>query len=59
VVPEATLDTTEEGLVPNGEGWFVLNARDAQWRHAPGRDAVCYFEGEPEFPQVGINLRVL
>jgi uncharacterized cupin superfamily protein len=59
MVPEAPLDSTEHGLVPEGDGWFVLNARDAVWRHAPGRDAVCYFEGEPEFPQVGINLRVL
>jgi uncharacterized cupin superfamily protein len=59
VVPEALLDSTKHGLVPEGDGWFVLNARDAAWRHAPGRDAVCSFEGEPGFPQVGINLRVL
>jgi uncharacterized cupin superfamily protein len=59
MVPEAPLDSTDQGLLPSGDGWFVLNARDAMWRHAPGRDAVCDFEGEREFPQLGINLRVL
>jgi hypothetical protein len=31
VVPEAPLEKVENGLAPAGEGWFVLNARDAQW----------------------------
>jgi uncharacterized cupin superfamily protein len=57
-VPEARLESTEHGLVPDGEGWFVLNAREASWRHAPGRGAICRFEGE-EFEQVGINPFVL
>ncbi len=30
-IPEAPLKKTEAGLVPEGEGWFVLNARDARW----------------------------
>jgi uncharacterized cupin superfamily protein len=59
MVPEARLDSTEHGLVPEGDGWFVLNAREASWRHGKGRAAICDFEGEPEFPQVGINLSVL
>jgi uncharacterized cupin superfamily protein len=59
VVPEAPLDTTEHGLVPNGEGWFVLNAREARWYHGEGRGTICDFQGETEFPQLGINLRVL
>jgi uncharacterized cupin superfamily protein len=59
MVAEARLDPTEHGLVPNGEGWFVLNAREAQWRHAEGRGAVCDLEGEPEFSQLGINPFVL
>jgi uncharacterized cupin superfamily protein len=56
---ESPLEPTEHGLVPAQDGWFVLNARDAPWRSAPGRGAVCVFEGEEPFPQVGINLRVL
>ena len=59
MVPEARLDSTEHGLVPVGEGWFVLNAREACWRQAPGRGAVCLLEGEDEFAQVGINPFVL
>jgi uncharacterized cupin superfamily protein len=59
VVPEASLEETEHGLVPKGEGWFVLNAREAKWRYAPGRGAICDLEGEPQFPQLGIHLFVL
>jgi uncharacterized cupin superfamily protein len=63
VIPEAQLATTEHGLVPRGDGWFVLNARDARWWYARGRGAFCEFEGafegELDFLQLGINLRVL
>ncbi len=59
MVPEAPLEPTEHGLVPKGDGWFVLNARDARWRDAPGRSAICVFDGDFEFPQVGVNLNVL
>ena len=30
-VREAQLERTEAGLIPQGEGWFVLNARDVSW----------------------------
>jgi len=59
VVPEAPLEQNDHGAAPNGEGWFVLNARDARWRHADGRGAYCSFEGEPEFSQLGIHLVAL
>jgi uncharacterized cupin superfamily protein len=59
MVPESRLEPTEHGLVPHGEGWFVLSAREARWRDADGRGAICVFEGEPEFSQLGINLSVL
>ena len=59
MVPEAQLEPTETGLVPDGDGWFVLNARAARWRYAEGRGSVCPFGDEPEFPQVGVNLFVL
>ncbi len=62
MVPESRLESTEHGLVPHGDGWFVLNAREARWLHAPGRSAICEFEGpfegEQDFLQVGINLRL-
>jgi uncharacterized cupin superfamily protein len=56
---EAHLEQTDDGLVPTDDGWFVLNARDAPWRAGEGRPALCWFEHEPAFPQVGINLNVL
>ncbi len=59
MVPEAPLEETEHGRVPAGEGWFVLNARDARWSDRGPRGARCGFEGEPEFPQLGVHLYVL
>ena len=57
VVVQAQLADTQHGLVPNGEGWFVLNPREAQWWKR--RVTVCDFEGEPRFGQLGINLTLL
>ncbi len=60
MVPEATLEQVDHGLAPANDGWFVLNARKARWRRAPGRGHVGEFEGtRGEFPQVGVNIRVL
>jgi uncharacterized cupin superfamily protein len=59
VVAEATLEQTEHGLGPTGDGWFVVNARAARWRHAEGRGAISVFEGEHEFEQLGIHVFVL
>lgn len=59
MVPEAPLEETEHGLVPTGDGWYVLNAREARWYHAEGRPAFCDLEGEQDFPQLGINVQVL
>jgi uncharacterized cupin superfamily protein len=59
MVPEAPLQETEHGLAAGGEGWFVLNAKDARWRHADGRGAYSVFEGEPEFSQLGIHVVIL
>jgi uncharacterized cupin superfamily protein len=60
MVPEAPLEQTETGLVPAGEGWFVLNAREARWRHREGRGERLPFEGDTAaFRQIGISLFVL
>jgi uncharacterized cupin superfamily protein len=65
MVPEATLEQTDVGLAPAGAGWFVLNARDARWRHREGRGDSLPFTGwtdseaEARFPQIGVNLVVL
>ena len=64
MVPEAELVSTERGLVPKGEGWFVLDARETQWWERPGRGVLCEFEGAgfedaTDFHQLGINLTLL
>ena len=62
MIPEAPLEQTDAGLVPAGEGWFVLNARDARWRRREGRGETVSFTGatqaelEAYFPQLGVNL---
>ena len=63
-VPEAELVATERGLVPKGEGWFVVNARETQWWQRDGRGVLCEFEGAgfegaAAFMQFGINLTLL
>jgi uncharacterized cupin superfamily protein len=64
MVPESKLEKTKHGLTPEGAGWYVLNMRDAEWRHADGRGAVCVvaddFEGwRREADQLGVNPFVL
>jgi uncharacterized cupin superfamily protein len=59
VVPEAPLEETGHGLAAQGEGWFVLNARDACWRDRGARGKLCHFEERQDFPQLGIHLMVL
>jgi uncharacterized cupin superfamily protein len=56
---EASLERTENGVVARGDGWFVLNAREAPWSQGDDVSASCELEGEREFEQVGIFLRVL
>jgi uncharacterized cupin superfamily protein len=59
VVPEAPLEEGEHGLVLAGEGWFVLNARDARWFDGE-LGAFLPFEGEDaRFEELGMNLAVL
>ena len=58
-VPEAPLRRTAEGLVPEDEGWFVVNAREAPWRGRPGLGVACVFEGDARFGEYGVNIRVL
>ena len=64
MIPEAELVATEHGLVPKGQGWFVLGARDTQWWERDGRGVLCEFEGAGfegalDFEQLGINVTVL
>ena len=60
VVPEAPLEKTENGLVPAGEGWFVLNARDAALvRERRSGSTRCSTARRRASQQVGINIGIL
>jgi uncharacterized cupin superfamily protein len=58
-VPEAQLEKTDAGLIPQGEGWFVLNARDASWIRSEERGQDTDFEGGQEWTQLGFRIHVL
>ena len=55
---EAPLKRTDTGVIPDGDGWFVLNARDARWHEGPG-DRFTRWDEERRFEQFGIGLAVL
>ncbi|HET8605555.1 MAG TPA: cupin domain-containing protein [Gaiellaceae bacterium] len=56
---EAPLRLSKNGLVVDGDGWFVVNARESRWRDEGPLGAYCTFEGKKRFPQLGINVSVL
>jgi uncharacterized cupin superfamily protein len=64
-VAETPLEDTGSGLAPAGEGWFVVNVRDAEWLTTDGGErrrsgSECGFEGsQAEFAQLGVRLHVL
>jgi len=64
-MPEAQLEDSGSGLAPAGEGWFVVNVRDAQWLTSEGGDkqpsgAECAFESNAApFEQLGVRIHVL
>ena len=58
---EAQLVARNAGLVPEGEGWFVVNARDARWWRHEAFGSATTFENEEDAPfkELGINIQVL
>src|SRR6476619_624892 len=59
MVPEAPMEDGPGGKRPAGEGWFVLNVRDAAWIHNEKFGAGATFEGADHFPHYGINIQVV
>ncbi len=59
-VEEAPLRRDEKGLVPEGDGWFIVNIAEAQGAHTERFGDGCMFEGTiGTFPELGVNVRVL
>lgn len=60
MVSEARLVDSDAGLVAAGEGWFVVNVRDAAWVTNESLAPACIFEGDAApFTEVGFTLGVL
>jgi hypothetical protein len=58
VVDEAPLVETSAGLVPQSEGWFVVNAGDAAWLRNDAFGARCTFEADGRVVQESPQLHV-
>ena len=58
-MPEAPVRMSRNGLVVDGEGWFVINARDSRWKDEGPLGSYCTFEGKRRFPHFGMNISVL
>jgi uncharacterized cupin superfamily protein len=64
-MPEAALEESGSGLSPTGDGWFVVNVRDAMWLTSEGGEkrpsgSECSFESPmAQFSQLGVRLHVL
>ena len=56
---EAPVRMSKNGLVTDGEGWFVVNARESRWRDEGPLGSYCTFEGKRPFPHFGINISIL
>ncbi len=50
---------TDEGLVPETDGWFVLNAAEARWFDDGPFGHFTPFAGDVRFPRAGISIAVL
>ncbi len=59
-VKQARMVKDGRGKAPAGEGWFVLNARDASWYGNDLFGSATPFESRKNrFPQYGINIHVM
>ena len=56
---EAPLRMSKNGLVVDGDGWFVVNAAESRWKDEGPLGSYCTFEGKRRFPHFGINISVL
>jgi uncharacterized cupin superfamily protein len=60
VANQAQLHTTEYGLTPVTEGWFVVGVPEAAWMTNEKLGDACVFEGKAApFSQIGYTLHVL
>jgi uncharacterized cupin superfamily protein len=59
MVERAKMSRTEHGLVPEGPGWYVLNAAEAEWGASDRHGKYCTFEGDTRFERFGVNIHTI
>jgi uncharacterized cupin superfamily protein len=59
MVEEAQFEETENGKFATSDGWFTLHVSEAPWLRTDRFGAGARFEGNIQFPQTGIQFRVL
>lgn len=59
MVSEATVERTDAGLVPQADGWYVVNATECRWARNEKFGETCVFEHAERFGPYGVNLHVL
>ena len=59
MVREAKLADLGSGLAPEGDGWYVVNIRDAAWFRNEAFGSSTLFQTAERSPQLGVNLGVL
>jgi uncharacterized cupin superfamily protein len=59
MVREANLVDIGSGLAPEGDGWYVVNIRDAAWFRNDALGSSTLFQPSDRSPQLGVNLGVL
>ena len=58
-IEEAPLRAEDAGLVPEGDGWFIVNVAQASGIDSEQFGGAAVFEGREGFPELGINVRLL
>ncbi|QDU68715.1 cupin domain-containing protein [Engelhardtia mirabilis] len=56
---EAKLIAVDDGLKPEGDGWFIVNLRQTTWKESERFGRWAAFEGAERFGDVGVNVHVL
>ncbi len=59
VVEESKPKPTEDGLLPQSGGWYVVNARETRWAGTDDLWRGAWLEPEEPWPALGFHLTVL
>src|SRR6478752_3572834 len=58
-VDEARIEDNDEGRLPAGDGWFILNLGEMPWETVPGYGVWRGFDWAGDRPGIGVHIHVL